>query len=46
MKTKVMRYDLTKKELKEYNEKKDSKNKTKLPKNIFEKSKKSNKSKK
>ena len=40
-KDKVMRYDLTKEEHKEYHEKKDNKKKTILPKNIFEKSKKS-----
>ena len=43
-KTKVMRYNMTNEEHKEYNKKKDSKKKAKLPNNIFEK--KSKKSKK
>lgn len=38
-KIKVMRYDMTKEQHKEYKEKKDSKKKTKLPKNIFSKAK-------
>jgi hypothetical protein len=40
-KDKVMKFDLSKEQQKEYHEKKDNKKKTILPKNIFEKSKKS-----